>query len=200
MSERFGLIHLSSGDVLRREIAEGTEIGRKAQSFVSQGALVPDDVIIEVMLSGLGRVAAGQGFILDGFPRTVAQAEALAGGLSRSGRPIEAVVDLQMSDDGIVERIVSRRICGKCGATYNVRFFPPRVAGRCDADGEPLIQRVDDREEVVRTRLETYRKETAPLVQYYASRGLLRTVDASRGAAEVENEIVGIIEGCGGTT
>src|SRR5262249_12685026 len=141
------------------------------------------------------KLLAGQGFILDGFPRTVPQAAALANGLKASGRTISGVVDLQMDDEGIVERIVSRRICSKCGTPYNVRFFPPRVAGRCDRDGEPLIQRVDDREDVIRARLETYRNQTAPLVQYYASEGLLRTVDASRDAAAVESDVVGIIEG-----
>src|ERR1041384_5764244 len=118
MSERFGLVHLSSGDVLRKEIAEGSEIGKKANGFVSSGALVPDDVIIGVMLAGLAKLLAEQGFILDGFPRTVPQAQALAGGLEQSRRPISAAIDLQMDDEGIVERIVSRRICSKCGTTY----------------------------------------------------------------------------------
>jgi adenylate kinase len=195
MAQRFGLAHLSSGDVLRKEIADGSPIGRQAHGFVSAGALVPDQVIIGVMLSGISKLPGGQGLILDGFPRTVPQAEALAAGLDGGGRPIDAVVDLQMNDDGIVERIVSRRICSKCGATYNVRFFPPRLAGRCDLDGEPLIQRVDDREDVVRARLETYRRQTAPLVAFYASRGLLRSVDASREADAVESDVVRIIEG-----
>ena len=179
--------------------ADGSEIGRQANRFVASGALVPDGVIIDVMLAGLRRLPRGTGFILDGFPRTAAQAEALDAALAQEKQPLQAAIDCRATDEQIVERIVARRVGSNWGRTYNVRFFPPRTAGRCDQCGGPLIQRVDDREDVVRARLEAYRRQTAPLVSYYAGRGLLRDVDASRDAAAVEDEVAGIIEAAPGS-
>jgi adenylate kinase len=194
MQERFGLVAMSSGDTLRDEIKEGTEIGRKASQYVQAGTLVPDEVITGVMLSAIEKLPPEAGFILDGFPRTVAQAEALAAGLQQREARIDAVIDFQMDDRLIVERIVSRRVCSNCGATYNLRFLPPRVEGVCDACGGEVIQRVDDREDVIKTRLETYRSQTAPLIEFYSQRRLLRTVDASQEAQAVERQVAEIIE------
>lgn len=197
MAERFGLVAMSSGDTLRNEIKEGSDVGQKASQYVQAGTLVPDDVITSVMLSAVKRLLPDTGFILDGFPRTVPQAEALASGLEQAGMRIDVAIDFQMDDGQIVERIVSRRICGSCGATYNIKFLPPQVEGVCDKCGGQVVQRVDDREEVVKTRLETYCSQTAPLVDFYSRRGLLRTVDASREAQVVEQQVVGIIEALG---
>ncbi len=197
VSGRFGLVPLSSGDTLRNEIKADSEVGRKAQEFVEAGTLVPDDVITDVMLSAIGKLPPDTGLILDGFPRTVPQAESLSAGFEDAGTVIDAVIDFQMGDNLIVERIVSRRVCSNCGATYNVRFFPPRKEGICDKCGGEVIQRVDDREDVIKTRLETYRAQTAPLIEFYSRRGFLRTVDASQEADAVERQVTGMIEALG---
>ncbi len=194
MSERFGLAAMSSGDTLRSEIKQGTEVGQKAAQYVRAGTLVPDDVITGVMLAAINKLPPNKGFILDGFPRTVAQAEALAAGLGRADGRIDAAIDFQMDDRLIVERIVSRRVCSQCAATYNLRFLPPQVEGVCDKCGGEVVQRVDDREDVIKTRLETYRSQTAPLIEFYSQRGLLRTVDASLEAQAVERQVVRVIE------
>jgi adenylate kinase len=192
-----GWAALSSGDVLRREIRDGSTVGRQATQYVQAGTLVPDDVITGVMLAAIGRLPAEGGFVLDGFPRTVPQAEALAAGLQQRGRKIDAVLDFQMDDREIMRRIVNRRVCTKCDATYNLEFLRPRVAGVCDSCGAALVQRVDDREDVIATRLETYRSQTAPLVEYYSRRALLRMVDASADADMVAAEVVRIVASLG---
>lgn len=196
--EKFGLVAMSSGDVLREQIQRGTALGCQARQYVEAGTLVPDDVITGVMLSGIDQLPRGSGFILDGFPRTLPQGEALEEGLRQRGTRIDAVLDFRMPDRQIIERIVNRRVCSRCGATYNTRFLPPRVAGRCDACGGELSARVDDREDVIATRLATYRSQTAPLVDFYARRGLLREVDASAQAAQVEAAVTAIISAVGG--
>jgi len=191
--QRLGLVQLSSGDVLRREIRENSPVGRKAQEFVQAGTLVPDEVITDVMLAAVDKLPRGAGFILDGFPRTVPQAKSLEHGLRERAIPVQAVVDFQLDDAEIVRRIVSRRVCSRCGSTYNIDFLPPKRAGVCDACGGELIQRVDDREDVIRTRLETYRAQTAPLVKFYQERRLLHSVDAAAGADAVEADVMRII-------
>ena len=192
-----GYVQLSSGDVLRRERQEGSPIGRKAASYMDAGTLVPDDVVTGVVLAGIDRLPRGQGFILDGFPRTAPQAEALSAGLAERGLAIDAVINFELDDEEIIRRIVGRRVCTSCGATYNVSFLPPRAEGRCDKCGCELVQRKDDRREVIVTRLETYRAQTAPLIEYYAQRGRLFTVDSSAGAATVEAELRRILETAG---
>jgi len=199
MSERFGLAALSSGDVLRQEIAEQSHVGRQAQSYVQEGTLVPDSVVTAVMLAGIDKLRSGTGFILDGFPRTVPQAEALAEGLRQRGWRLQAAIDFQMDDRLLIERLVTRRVCSRCGRTYNIRFLPPKAEGRCDGCGGALVQRVDDREDVVATRLATYRQQTAPLIEYYLHRGVYQTVDASAPAERVEAAIVGILMGLSDT-
>lgn len=194
MCRRYGLAALSSGDILRAQIRENTEVGKKAAQYVQAGTLVPDEVITAVMLAGVAEVPASPGFILDGYPRTEAQAQSLEAGLASSGVAIDKVLEFNMDDRLIVERIVNRRTCGKCGATYNLKFLPPSKDSVCDQCGESLVQRADDREDVIVTRLETYRAETAPLVQYYARKGLLETFDASAPADEVEREVNGIVD------
>jgi adenylate kinase len=197
MSARFDLVAMSSGDTLRKEIKDDSAVGRKAAQYVQAGTLVPDDVITDVMLAAIGKLSTEGGFILDGFPRTVPQAEALAAGLEQAGLELNAVIDFQMDDQLIVARIVTRRVCSKCGVTYNVRFFPAKVEGVCDKCGGEVVQRVDDREDVIKTRLETYRSQTAPLIEFYSRRGKLCTVDASQEAPAVETQVVRIIEALG---
>jgi adenylate kinase len=193
MSQRFGLVAMSSGDTLRSEIKAHSAVGLKAREFVQAGTLVPDDVITGVMLAAIAKLPPDTGFILDGFPRTLPQAEALAKGLEDAQVGIDAAFDFQVSDSLIIERIVTRRVCNSCGATYNVRFFPPKENGVCDKCGGEVIQRVDDREDVIKTRLETYRTQTAPLIEFYSQRGLLRSVDAANEVVVVEEQVVGMI-------
>lgn len=197
LAEKQGFIQLSSGDALRRERKEGSPIGKKAAQYMDAGTLVPDEVITGVMLAAVDKLPAGTGFILDGFPRTVPQAEALDDGLAERNLRISAVIDFKLDDAEIVRRIVERRVCQGCAATYNLSFLPPKVAGTCDKCGGELIQRPDDREEVVVTRLETYRAQTAPLIEYYGQRGVISTVDSSSGATAVEAAVVQIVEAAG---
>ena len=194
MADRFRLKPMSSGDTLRAELKAGSDIGKKAKEYMAAGTLVPDEVITGVMLSALSKLPAATGFILDGFPRTVPQAESLRAGLEAANLSLSGVIDFQLDDATIIERIVSRRVCSNCGATYNVRFLPPQQEGVCDKCGGEVIQRLDDREEVVKTRLETYRTQTAPLVEYYSQQGLLHTVDASQDAPVVEKLVVAVLE------
>ncbi len=194
LAAKLGLVQLSSGDVLRRERQEGSPIGRQAAAYMDAGTLVPDEVITGVMLAAVDRLPAGTGFILDGFPRTVAQAEALDRGLAERKLAITGVIDFRLDDEEIVRRIIGRRVCEQCAATYNVSFLPPRVAGRCDRCGGGLIQRRDDTREVIVTRLATYREQTAPLIEYYARRGRFHTVDSASGADAVESAVARIVE------
>ena len=196
-AERLELTQLSSGDVLRRERQEGSEVGKKAAAYMDAGTLVPDDVITAVMLAAVDRLPTGTGFILDGFPRTVAQAEELATGLTERRLVIDAVIDFKLDDEEIVKRIVGRRICNRCAATYNVDSLPPKVDGKCDKCGGELIQRADDCESVIVTRLETYRAQTAPLIEYYSQRGRLYVVDSVAAADAVQAEVFGIVEAAG---
>lgn len=197
LAERFGLVQLSSGDVLRREVKEGSEIGQKAAEYMAAGTLVPDDVITGVMLAAVDKLPAGTGFILDGFPRTVPQAEALDAGLKQRGLSVRAVIDFQLGDDVIIRRIVSRRVCSDCGATYNTVSMLPKVASVCDRCGGQVSQRVDDREDVVATRLATYRAQTAPLIGYYSEKDMLCSADAGADVDTVEQAVLRIVEPLG---
>ncbi|MBL8877893.1 MAG: adenylate kinase [Phycisphaerales bacterium] len=194
IAEKSSLLPISSGETLRREIREQSEVGRLAANFVESGLLVPDDIITGVMIAGIKKLPSGTGFILDGFPRTVPQADALQGGLAAMSMSIDAVVDFELDDAEIVKRIVNRRVCTKCEEPYNLESRPPKVAGVCDICGGALTQRVDDREDVIMTRLGAYRAQTAPLVAHFARQGLLCSVRANRPAHEVEADILAILE------
>jgi adenylate kinase len=174
---RYGLLHLSSGDILRRERAEGTALGKKAQSYMDAGTLVPDDLIVEMMSKAIQAAPAG-GYVLDGFPRTVRQAEALDRALAKGNNGIDVVINLQVNDNVVVERITGRRSCPKCGAVYHVKNMPPQRDGVCDHDGAALVQRPDDTAEVVKNRLATYYEQTEPVVEYYKARRDVRDVPA----------------------
>ncbi len=197
LAERCHLVQLSSGDVLRRERQEGSAIGRQTAAYMDAGTLVPDEVVTGVMLAGIDRLPKGRGFILDGFPRTVPQAEALSQGLRERGLTLDAVVNFELGDEEIVNRIVGRRVCTHCGATYNVSFLPPKAEGQCDKCACELVQRKDDTRDVIVTRLETYRAQTAPLIAYYAASGRLHTVNSAAGAAAVEAEVGRIVAAAG---
>lgn len=184
--EKYGLLHLSSGDILRRERAEGTELGKKAASFMDSGALVPDDVIVE-MMAGAMKKTSQAGFVLDGFPRTVNQADKLDKSLDSDGQKIDAVINLEVDDSMVAERMTGRRSCPKCGAVYHVKNLKPRVEGICDNDGTPLVQRQDDSLEVVTNRLETYHRQTEPVVDYYRKNNTVYDIDANKDVDEVSD-------------
>lgn len=198
LASRLNLLHLASGDVLRAERASGSELGRRVAGYMDSGALVPDEIIIEVILTRVRAAAGAAGILLDGFPRTVAQAESLKGALSAAGERLDAVINLHVPDDVLVGRIVGRRTCPTCNAVYHVTAKPPRRDGVCDNDGTPLKQRTDDTEAVVRNRLAAYRQQTAPLTAYYAKIGLLRELDGTKSMDEVQHQLLSLVQGLTG--
>lgn len=193
IAQRRGLAHLSSGDILRSEVKDGTELGRKARSYMESGGLVPDDLIIAMMVGRIEK-AGGQGFLLDGFPRTLAQARQLDERLASLRRQVDRVIHLVVSDDELLNRLTGRWTCTKCSAVYHQRNSPPARAGICDACGGELTQRPDDRAEVVANRLRTYHEQTRPLVDYYRGRGVLVDVDGQAGMDEVTRAIESLCE------
>ncbi|MGD0257085.1 MAG: adenylate kinase [Thermoplasmata archaeon] len=174
LAKALGIPHLSTGDLLRGAVAARSPLGLAAEAHMAAGRLVPDALVLEILEERVGRADAARGFLLDGFPRNIAQAAALD-----RRTPLDVVVAFEIPTEALLPRLTGRWNCPTCRSVYNVETQPPKVAGRCDHDGTPLVQRPDDRIEAVRTRLEVYRKETAPLLQYYATRGILRTIDAT---------------------
>lgn len=177
LTELFGIPQIATGDILRAALQAGTPLGVKAKGYMDAGALVPDDVVIGIVRERLQQSDCQPGFILDGFPRTVAQADALQDTLVELDRRLDRVVSLKVDADELVERLIGRRTCRSCGRGYHVRFDPPRAADRCDACGGELFQREDDREETIRKRLAVYDQQTAPLIDYYRSAALLTELD-----------------------
>jgi adenylate kinase len=186
--EKYGLLHLSSGDILRAHRAKGTQLGKQAQSYMDSGALVPDDIIIAMMIDEICKAPKG-GFVLDGFPRTVNQAAGLDKALKDKKQNIDAILNLSVGEGVIVRRITGRRICPKCAAVYHVENMKPRVEGICDNDGTKLIQRPDDTAEVVKTRLKNYNEQTAPLVDYYKRKNTIFDIDANSQAEQIKEVI-----------
>ena len=186
----FGLAHISTGDMLRAQVAEGTELGKEAQKYMTAGKLVPDEVIVGMITSRIGVDDARDGFLLDGFPRNEAQAQALDQALAGLQRRLTAALLIDVPDQEVVRRLGGRRVCVKNPShIYHVEFDPPKREGVCDQDGSRLIQREDDREETIRTRLEVYHAQTKPLIGYYDRQGLLRRFDGSRTPNEVHDHI-----------
>ena len=164
--DQFGMVHLSSGDIFRAEKASGSQLGEKLNEYMTAGQLVPDDIVVEMMAKAVTDSDEQAGLLLDGFPRTVAQAEALDKQLAEAGKPLDAVVAIAVDDSEIVGRITGRRTCA-CGQSYHVKFLPPKVEGTCDACGAELTQRADDTEDVVRQRIDAYNAQTEPVIAYY---------------------------------
>ena len=191
LCRKLGIPSISTGNILRAAIKNGTPTGLKAKSYIDAGALVPDEVIIGIVDERLAQDDCKNGYILDGVPRTIAQAEAL----EKAGIGFDAVVSIEISEEEILRRMSGRRVCGACGASYNVDFVPPRVEGICDSCGGKLIQRKDDTPETVRERLKVYHTETEPLVDFYANRGLLRPVrsaDTKEATTKAILDVLGI--------
>jgi adenylate kinase len=189
----FQLPYISTGDMLRANVREQTELGKQAKEAMDAGELVSDDLIVAMAAERLQEGDAQDGFILDGFPRTIAQAQALDKMLSQLGRRITAVLMIDVTDDEVVRRLSGRRVCVKAGHNYHAEFDPPKRDGICDQDGSRLVQRDDDKPEVVRNRLRVYHEQTEPLIDFYDDQGLLRRIDGSRPPAEVHDHIRAVI-------
>ena len=181
MQKDLGIPQISTGDILRDAVAAGTPLGAQARGYMESGGLVPDEVILGLMRERLAQPDATKGFILDGFPRTIRQAEGLDRLLVDSGRTLDKAIDIQVAREELIRRLTSRRVCPQCKAVYNLDFKPPRRPGVCDACGGGIVQRPDDREETVVQRLEVYERQTAPLIDYYRRRGLLSEIDGNAG-------------------
>lgn len=187
--KEFAIPHISTGDMFRAAIKQGTELGKEAKRVMDLGQLVPDEITIGIVKERLAEDDCKKGFLLDGFPRTVPQADALEQILSDLGRKLDAAVNVDVANEVLMARMVGRRVCRQCGATYNIEFNKPKEEGKCDKCGGELYQRSDDSEETVANRLKVYSEQTAPLLAYYDERGLLRTVDGDQGLKEVFADI-----------
>lgn len=186
--------HISSGEILRSEVVKGTEVGMKAKEFMDRGQLVPDSVLIDAMRARLREQDCSRGFLLDGFPRTVPQAEALAEVLDELSTELDAVVTISVPEDSLVQRLSGRRTCRDCGALFHVVFNPPAAEGNCDRCGGELYQRDDDRAETIRERLAVYRRDTKPLLQWYGERGCLTEVDGVGDQSAILGRILASVE------
>ncbi len=183
--EKYNIPHISTGDMFRAAIQEGTELGIKAKAYMDQGALVPDEVTVGIVRERLSKSDCEKGFLLDGFPRTVPQAEALDELLADMDRQIEHVLNIEVEQDELVKRLTGRRICKVCGTSYHLQFNPPKVEGKCDKDGGELYQREDDNPETVKNRLEVNMTQTAPLLAFYNAKGVLANVDGQQDIDDV---------------
>jgi adenylate kinase len=191
----FGIPHISTGDMFRAAISEQTPLGLQAKAFMDQGNLVPDEVTIGIVRDRFEKPDCEKGFLLDGFPRTIAQAEALDAMLNELGREIDVVINMHVKRENLLARLTGRRICKSCGATYHVVFNPTKEEGVCDKCGGELYQRSDDTEEVVATRLDVNIKQSEPILAYYEQKGLLKTVDGEQAIDEVTGDISSILRG-----
>lgn len=193
IKEYYGIPHISTGDMFRAAIKEGTELGKLAKSYMDKGALVPDEVTIGIVKERLLKDDCKKGFLLDGFPRNVLQAEALDSFMKEQGISLDAVLDVNVDASILIRRIVGRRICKTCGATYHIDFNKPKKEGICDNCGTPLIQRADDTIETAGSRLEVYDKQTAPLLAYYEKQNLLKTVNGDQELKKVFEDIKAVL-------
>lgn len=192
--EKYQIPHISTGDIFRENIKNGTELGKKAQEYMNKGELVPDDLVCEIATDRLLADDCKDGFLLDGFPRTVYQAEKLDEFLEAHGQKLDKVIDLEVGEDVLIARLTGRRVCKSCGASYHIVNIPPKVEGICDKCGGPLFQRADDNVETAKNRISVYNKETAPLVDYYEKAGCLAKID---GAAPLEESFANIVKALG---
>jgi adenylate kinase len=192
MRDQWQLLHISTGDILRAEVAAGSELGKTAQGFMTRGELVPDDLIIAMMEERL-KTLGTTGYVLDGFPRTLAQAEALDAMLTRIGHTLDAVINLDVPRAELIRRLCGRRVCPSCNAVYHVDTMPSKVEGICDRCGAALVQRKDDQIDAIENRLEVYLAQTQPLIEYYETRGKLLTVDGTIGVATVAVTIAALL-------
>ena len=193
IAAKYAVPHISTGDIFRANIKEGTELGLKAKQYMDQGLLVPDEVTIGMLLDRIHQADCNGGFILDGFPRTIPQAESLTRALAEAGEAIDFAIDVDVPDANIVNRMGGRRACLKCGATYHVEFAPPKTENICDVCGAELVLRDDDKPETVQKRLTVYHEQTQPLIDYYKGKGVLHSVDGTQPMGAVFASITEIL-------
>jgi adenylate kinase len=194
LKQKFAIPHISTGDLLRQAVKEGTELGRQARAYMDRGELVPDELVTAMVAERLYHPDCASGFLLDGFPRSIAQAEALAAELTRSGKKLDGVVSIMVPRSELIERLSGRRVCRQCGAMYHERFDPPKRAGVCDKCQGTLYQRSDDNPETVDARLVVYERSTAPLLSYYRDRSLLYEIDGRGTPEEVGQRIIAVLK------
>ena len=193
ISEKYAIPHISTGDIFRSNIKAGTELGNKAKQYMDQGLLVPDEITIGMLLDRIAEDDCKGGYILDGFPRTIPQADSLTDALRERGEAIDFAINIDVPDDAIIGRMSGRRACLKCGATYHVVSAPPKREGICDKCGEKLVIRDDDKPETVKKRLKVYHEQTQPLIEYYRKQGVLKSVDGTLGMDRVFADICAIL-------
>lgn len=193
IAEKYGIPHISTGDIFRANIKSNTELGKKAKTYMDQGLLVPDELVVDLVVDRLGQEDAKEGYVLDGFPRTIPQAEALDAALLKKGEKVDYAINIEVPDTAIVERMSGRRSCSQCGASYHVAFNPPKIEGVCDVCGGTLILRDDDKKETVEKRLSVYHEQTKPLIDYYTGQNIIKEVDGTMSMDEVFNAITGIL-------
>ena len=190
ISEKYGIPHISTGDIFRANIKEGTELGKKAKEYMDQGLLVPDELTCDLVMDRIQQDDCKNGFVLDGFPRTIPQAEALDAALTKINEKMDYALDIELADEKIVERMSGRRVCVKCGTPYHIVNIPPKKEGICDSCGGELQFRADDQPETVLKRLGVYHEQTQPLIEYYAKQGILKEID---GTLSVEDGFASIV-------
>jgi adenylate kinase len=193
IAKEYGIPHISTGDIFRANIKNQTELGMKAKEFMDKGALVPDEITIGMLLDRIAESDCKNGFVLDGFPRTIPQAESLKAALQLQDAKIDYAVDIEVPDEVITTRVTGRRACPKCGSTYHTVFNPPKQEGICNNCGSELVQRADDNPETVIERLKTYHEMTQPLIDFYEKEGVLHSVDGTKAPAEVLKDILGVL-------
>ncbi|MDD6352038.1 MAG: adenylate kinase [Lachnospiraceae bacterium] len=194
LSVKYGIPHISTGDIFRANIKNGTELGKKAKFYMDQGLLVPDELTCDLVMDRISQDDCKKGFILDGFPRTIPQAEALTDALDEKDEQMDYALNVILSDDKIVKRMSGRRTCPKCGAVYHIVTLPPKKEGICDKCGSALVQRADDSEETVKKRLEVYHEQTEPLIEYYHRAGIIVEVSGDAGADQEVDRLSEVLE------
>lgn len=191
--EKYGLPHISTGDIFRANIKNGTELGKEAKKYMDQGLLVPDELTVKILLDRVAKDDCKNGYVLDGFPRTIPQAEVLDKALTELNDKVDYAINVDVPDENIINRMSGRRACVTCGATYHVVFAPTKVEGVCDKCGANLILRDDDKPETVKNRLDVYHKQTQPLIDFYSQKGVLKEVDGTKAMNDVFAAITGIL-------
>ncbi|MBQ3060866.1 MAG: adenylate kinase [Lachnospiraceae bacterium] len=193
IAEKYMIPHISTGDIFRANIKNGTELGKKAKTYMDQGLLVPDELVVDLVVDRVGQDDAKNGYVLDGFPRTIPQAQALDSALEAIGEKVDYAINVEVPDENIIRRMSGRRACVACGATYHLVHIPPKQEGICDTCGKELILRDDDKPETVKKRLDVYHEQTQPLIDYYTEKGILKEVDGTVDMADVFAAITDIL-------
>lgn len=194
IADTYGLPHISTGDIFRMNIKNGTQLGMEAKKYMDQGLLVPDELTVRILLDRVGQDDCKNGYVLDGFPRTIPQAQVLEDALSKLGDQIDFAINVEVPDENIIRRMGGRRACLACGATYHIEHVPPKKDGICDVCGQELVLRDDDKPETVKKRLQVYQEQTQPLIDFYTKKGVLRSVDGTQDMQDVFNAIKEILK------